>query len=67
MLAEQIGTQLARAGGIGIAAHAFKPHPISAGASVSHNALAISLNSRKTFTLPTDTSGFNFPVLSKKT
>jgi flagellar protein FlgJ len=45
VLAEQIGAQIARSGGVGIAARLFKSHPIGAGASVSHDALAVSLNS----------------------
>jgi len=45
VLAEQIGAQIARAGGIGISARVFKSHPIAAGVSVSHDALGASLNS----------------------
>jgi peptidoglycan hydrolase FlgJ len=67
VLAEQIGAQIARSGGIGIAGRLFKTHPIAAGASVSHDALAASLNSHAALKPVSEAPGMTVPALPRRT
>ncbi len=66
VLAEHIGTQIARSGGIGIAAHLFKSHPIMAG-SVSLNGLDASLSSHAAVKPASQVPDLSVPVFPKRT
>jgi peptidoglycan hydrolase FlgJ len=65
VLAEQIGTQIARSGGIGIADHIFKSHPITA--TASPNAPGRSWNSRAALKPVSEMPDLNVAVFPKRT
>jgi peptidoglycan hydrolase FlgJ len=67
VLAEHIGKQIARAGGIGIADHIFKSHPILAGPSVSQKPLDGSLNSQAVLKPVSQMPDLSIPVFPKRT